>query len=67
MRQSSEADEEKRKAVVWEIDEGCRRTPPGRSFTTGSRDVLAPEVKGLGTMVNSLFNGWRFEDVWLDR
>jgi peptide/nickel transport system substrate-binding protein len=29
--------------------------------------VLQPQVKGLTLMVNSLFNGWRFEDVWLDR
>ena len=26
-----------------------------------------PYVKGVTIMVNSLFNGWRFEDVWLDR
>ena len=25
-----------------------------------------PRVKGLRMMVNSVFNGWRFEDVWLD-
>jgi hypothetical protein len=24
-------------------------------------------VKGLTTMVNSIYNGWRFEDVWLDK
>jgi len=24
-------------------------------------------VKGLTMMVNSIYNGWRFEDVWLDR
>ena len=24
-----------------------------------------PQVKGLTLMVNSLFNGWRMEDVWL--
>jgi len=23
-------------------------------------------VKGLTLMVNSLFNGWRMEDLWLD-
>jgi len=23
-------------------------------------------VKGLTLMVNSLFNGWRMEDIWLD-
>jgi hypothetical protein len=28
--------------------------------------VLAFPVKGLTMMVNSVFNGWRMEDVWLD-
>jgi hypothetical protein len=26
-----------------------------------------PEVEGLTIMVNSIYNGWRMEDVWLDR
>ena len=26
-----------------------------------------PQLKGLTLMVNSLFNGWRMEDVWLDQ
>jgi len=26
-----------------------------------------PHVKGLTLMVNSIFNGWRMEDVWLDK
>ena len=26
-----------------------------------------PEVKNFTIMVNSIFNGWRMEDVWLDR
>jgi peptide/nickel transport system substrate-binding protein len=26
-----------------------------------------PRVKGLNLVVNSVFNGFRFEDVWLDR
>ena len=26
-----------------------------------------PEVKGLTMMSNSQYNGWRFEDVWLDK
>jgi len=26
-----------------------------------------PYVKGWTTMVNSIFNGWRMEDVWLDK
>jgi hypothetical protein len=24
-------------------------------------------VHGVTIMVNSLFNGWRFEDAWLDQ
>jgi len=24
-------------------------------------------VKGLTIMVKSIYNGWRFEDVWLDK
>ena len=26
-----------------------------------------PEVKNMSIMVNSTFNGWRMEYVWLDR
>jgi hypothetical protein len=26
-----------------------------------------PHVKGLTIMVNSIYNGWRMEDVWLDK
>jgi hypothetical protein len=29
--------------------------------------VLEPQLKGLTIMVNSQYNGWRMEDVWLDR
>jgi len=25
------------------------------------------EVKGIVRQVNSIYNGWRMEDVWLDR
>ena len=28
---------------------------------------LALTVKGLTIMVNSIYNGWRFQDVWLDK
>jgi peptide/nickel transport system substrate-binding protein len=26
-----------------------------------------PKVKNLTVMVNSIYNGWRMEDVWLDK
>jgi peptide/nickel transport system substrate-binding protein len=25
------------------------------------------QVKGLTVMVNSIYNGYRYEDIWLDR
>ena len=28
---------------------------------------LQPQVRGITIMVNSIYNGWRFEDAWLDR
>ncbi len=26
-----------------------------------------PEVKGVNIAINTIYNHWRFEDVWLDR
>jgi peptide/nickel transport system substrate-binding protein len=66
-QQSSEADQEKRKQLVWEIERKLEQD--------GARPIIfydrratcwQPRVKGLTLMVNSLFNGWRMEDVWLD-
>jgi peptide/nickel transport system substrate-binding protein len=53
---------------VWEIDkklqeEGARPI----IFQTVNATCWQPQVKGLTTMVNSIYNGWRFEDVWLDK
>ena len=28
---------------------------------------MQPWVKALTIMVNSIYNGWRFEDVWFDK
>jgi peptide/nickel transport system substrate-binding protein len=36
-------------------------------FYTRYATCWQPAVKGLTLMVNSLFNGWRMEDVWLDK
>jgi peptide/nickel transport system substrate-binding protein len=66
--QSREVDREKRKQLVWDIDttlqrEGARPV----IFHTRGATCWHPPVKGLTTMVNSMYNGWRMEDVWLDR
>jgi len=67
-RQSRESDQERRKQLVWEIDatlqeEGARPI----IFHTRGATCWQPRVKGLTAMVNSMYNGWRMEDVWLDK
>ena len=67
-RQSAEPDKEKRKQLVWEIE---RRLAEDVArpiiFYVRSATCSQPYVKGLTLMVNSLVNGWRMEDVWLDK
>jgi peptide/nickel transport system substrate-binding protein len=67
-RQSTEADEGKRKKLVWEIER--------KLAEDGARPIIfynrfaycwQPQVKGWTMMVNSIINNWRMEDVWLDR
>jgi peptide/nickel transport system substrate-binding protein len=35
-------------------------------FYTRVANCHYPKVKGLTTQVNSIYNGQRFEDLWLD-
>ena len=67
-RQSIEADQERRKKLVWEIERKLAQD--------GARPIIfydrratcwQPYVKGLTIMVNSIANGARMEDVWLDK
>jgi peptide/nickel transport system substrate-binding protein len=67
-KQSTEADQEKRRQLVWEIErmlakDGARPI----IFYNRSASCWQPYVKGLTIMVNSISNGWRMEDVWLDK
>jgi peptide/nickel transport system substrate-binding protein len=66
-RQSMEPDQEKRRQLVWEIDKQLQEE--------GARPIIwydrlatcwQPHVKGLTMMMNSIYNGYRFEDIWLD-
>jgi peptide/nickel transport system substrate-binding protein len=63
-----EADPKKRRELVWAIE---RKLALDASrpiiFYTRAATCWHPRVKGLTMMVNSVFNGWRMEDVWLDR
>jgi len=68
IEQSMMDDQEARKKLVWEIDRKLQED--------GARPIIyhfqwatcwQPYVKGLTTMTNSMYNGWRLEDVWLDK
>jgi peptide/nickel transport system substrate-binding protein len=68
VEQSTTADQDRRKKLVWEIDKRLQQD--------GARPILfhtrlgtcrQPPVKGLTVMVNSQYNGWRMEDAWLNR
>ena len=67
-RQSTEPNAEKRQQLVWEIERRLARyaSRPIIFYTRGAT-CWRPRVKGLNLVVNSVFNSWRFEDVWLDR
>jgi peptide/nickel transport system substrate-binding protein len=67
-QQSMEPDREQRKRLVSEIDRRLQQD--------GARPIIfyyraatcrQPYVKGVTIMVNSIFNGWRMEDAWLDK
>ena len=66
--QSMMTDQEQRKKLVWEIDKKLQEDGARPIiFHTRNATCMQPVVKGLTIMVNSIYNGWRMEDVWLDR
>jgi peptide/nickel transport system substrate-binding protein len=67
-RQSAEADPYKRRKLVWEVERKLAEDA-SRPVLLYSRfaTCMQPRLKGLTTVTNSRFNGWRMEDVWLDR
>ena len=67
-RQSREADIEKRKRLVWDIDRKLQEDG-ARPMIYHNRAASCwyPQVKGLTIMVNGIYNGWRMEDIWLDK
>ena len=67
-QQSAELDREKRKKLVWDVEK--------KLIEDGARPVInqnvastcwTPQLKGVLLQHNSIYNGWRFEDIWLDR
>jgi peptide/nickel transport system substrate-binding protein len=67
-RQSMESDVEKRMKLVWDIERKLAEDAarPVIFYPRGAT-CQQPYVKGLKIMVNSIYNGWRMEDVWLDK
>jgi peptide/nickel transport system substrate-binding protein len=67
-KQSAEPDGDKRRQIVWEIERRLAEDG-GRPIIFHPKAVhcMYPDVKGFTVMVNSNYNGWRMEDVWLDR
>jgi len=67
-QQSQETDLEKRKKLVWEIDRRLQqKVVRPILYYMRQASCWRPEVKGIKLMSNSIYNGWRMEDVWLDR
>jgi peptide/nickel transport system substrate-binding protein len=66
-RQSMESDRDKRRQLVWEIE---RRLAEDNVrpviFYARQASCRQPRVKGMTLMVNSIYNGSRFEDLWVD-
>jgi len=66
-RQSMEPDHEKRVQLVWEIEKRLAEDSVRPViFYARQATCRQPRVKGLTLMVNSIYNGSRFEDLWLD-
>jgi peptide/nickel transport system substrate-binding protein len=67
-RQSREGDVTRRKEVLWQIERKLAEDV-ARPIIFYSRGATCrePWVKGFTQMANSMFNGWRMEDVWLDK
>jgi len=66
--QSMETNVDKRKKLVWEIDRKLQEDvarPIIFHSRTGS--CWQPYVKNITVMTNSSYNGYRYEDVWMDK
>jgi peptide/nickel transport system substrate-binding protein len=68
VRQSEMADQAERKKLVWEIDRKLLEDY-ARPVIMWNRAAICmqPYVKGYVANVNSVYNGFRYEDIWLDR
>ena len=66
--QSVETDIEKRRAIVWDIERILAEDVARPIIYQGiAAACWQPYVKNITIMVNSIYNGWRWDDVWMDK
>ncbi len=66
--QSQETDLNKRRPMVWDIDKKLQEDVARPIiFHARAGTCWHPHVKGVTIMSNSSYNGFRYEDVWLDK
>ena len=67
-KQSVETDVEKRRKMVWDIDKELQEDV-ARPILMHARSGTCwkPYVRKLTIMTNSSYNGYRYEDLWLDK
>ena len=67
-KQSMMDDGPERLKLVYEIDKKLQEDAARPIIANNVRyNCFQPHVKGFKTMTNSLYNGWRFEDIYLDK
>jgi peptide/nickel transport system substrate-binding protein len=67
-QQSQESDVAKRKKIVWEIERKLAEDLARPIiYYRRSATCWQPQLKGFTLHHNSIYNNWRFEDVWLDK
>lgn len=68
VKQSMMTDQAARKKLVWEVDKKLQEDAARPIIYHNQQyTCVQPKVKGYVVHVNSLYNGWRLEDVWLDQ
>lgn len=67
-QQSQETDVQKRKELVWKIDATLQNDVARPIMYHGKQATCwQPYVHGFAPMRNSSYNGFRFEDLWMDK
>jgi peptide/nickel transport system substrate-binding protein len=67
-QQSAEPDLDKRKKLVWDIDRRIQEDVARPILYHAHQGTCwQPYVHGVTIMINSSYNGYRYEDVWLDK